>query len=74
MAGRKKNRQMSSRNDRFYNNRLYKLFSNSTIYSYELLQELNSLLHEEPELVECNHPKEGSFFHIICRNSYRQKE
>ena len=41
---------MPSRTDLFYNNRLYKLISNSSIYSNELLQQLNSLLHEEPEL------------------------
>ncbi len=65
---------MPSRTDLFYNNRLYKLLSNSKIYSNELLQQLNLLLHEEPELVEYNHPNEGSFFHIICRNSNHQEK
>jgi len=65
---------MPLRTDLFYNNRLYKLLSNSIIYSNELLQQLNLLLHEEPELVECSHPNEGSFFHIICRNSNGQEK
>lgn len=62
---------MSSRTDLFYNNQVYKLISNSTIYSNETLQQLNRILHEQPELVECSHPMEGSYFHIICRNSNR---
>jgi hypothetical protein len=65
---------MPLRTDLFYNNRLYKLLSNSSIYSNELLQELNALLHEEPELIEFNHPNEGSFFHIVCRHSNRQEK
>ncbi|CAF1255872.1 unnamed protein product [Rotaria sordida] len=64
---------MSLNNDPFYNNRLYKLLSNRRMYSIELLQQLNSLLHEEPELATFNHPKEGSYFHIICRNSNGQE-
>jgi len=62
---------MPSRTDLFYGNSLYKLLSNSSIYSNELLQEFNFLLHEQPDLVEYNHPNEGSFFHVICRNSTR---
>jgi hypothetical protein len=65
---------MPFRTDLFYNNRLYKLLSNPSIYSNELLQQLNFLLHEEPELVEYNHPNDGSFFHIICQNSNRQEK
>ncbi|CAF0846921.1 unnamed protein product [Rotaria sp. Silwood1] len=64
---------MPLRSDPFYNNRLYKLLSNRTMYSNELLQQLNSLLHEEPELATFDHPKEGSYFHIICRNSNGQE-
>ena len=40
---------MSLKTDLFYNNQLYKLISNPTIYSNELLQEINSLLHQQPE-------------------------
>ncbi len=65
---------MSRRSGRFYNNRLYKLLSNQSNYSNELLQQLNSLLHEEPDLIEFTHPNEGSYFHVICRNSNNQKK
>jgi hypothetical protein len=65
---------MPLKNDPFYNNRLYNLLSNQSIYSNELLQQLNSLLHEEPNLAECIHPKQGSYFHIICRNSIDQEK
>ncbi|CAF2886304.1 unnamed protein product [Rotaria sp. Silwood2] len=64
---------MSLKDDPFYNNRLYKLLSNRIIYSNELLQRLNSLLHQEPNLATFSHPKEGSYFHIICRNSNGQE-
>ncbi|CAF3031858.1 unnamed protein product [Rotaria sp. Silwood2] len=64
---------MSLKDDPFYNNRLYKLLSNRIIYSNELLQQLNSLLHQEPNLATFSHPKEGSYFHIICRNSNGQE-
>jgi hypothetical protein len=65
---------MPCKADLFHNNRLYKLLSNQSIYSDELLQQLNSLLHEEPDLAEHTHPKEGSFFHVICRNSNNQEK
>ena len=65
---------MPLRNDRFYNNPLYKLLSNQSIYSNELLQQINSLLHQQPDLAEISHRKEGSYFHIICRNSNNQEK
>ncbi|CAF4849901.1 unnamed protein product, partial [Rotaria sp. Silwood2] len=69
----KNEKLMSLKDDPFYNNRLYKLLSNRIIYSNELLQQLNSLLHQEPNLATFSHPKEGSYFHIICRNSNGQE-
>jgi hypothetical protein len=65
---------MSVKTDPFYNNRLYKLLSNHSTYSYEFLQEFNSILHEEPELARLSHPIEGSYFHLICRNSSEQEK
>jgi len=62
---------MPQRSDLFYNNRVYKLLSKSELDSNDVLQELNSILHEEPDLVDCTHPNEGSFFHLICRKSQR---
>ena len=59
---------MPLKNHPFYNNHLYQLFSNQFISSNERLQQLNSLLHKEPALAELIHPKEGSYFHIVCRN------
>ncbi|CAF1524571.1 unnamed protein product, partial [Adineta steineri] len=58
--------------DRFYQNRLCKILSNQSNYSYTTLQELNSLLHEQPDLVDFTHPIEGSYYHVICRNSHSQ--
>jgi hypothetical protein len=60
---------MSEKSDPFYNNRLYQLLDNKSTYSNEHLQELHSILHEQPELAGLCHPIEGSYFHIICRNS-----
>ncbi|CAF1511792.1 unnamed protein product, partial [Rotaria sordida] len=58
----------------FYNNRLYHLLTQRSINSKDLLQELNSILHEQPELAGLCHPIEGSYFHIICRNSSEQEK
>lgn len=65
---------MVSTNDQFYDNRIYQLLTNQSIYSKDLLQELNSLLHEQPELARLSHKTEGSYFHIICRNSNDQEK
>ena len=65
---------MSSKTDRFYNNRLYQLLINRSVYTIETLQELNSILHEEPELARLSHEVEGSYFHVICRNSNEQEK
>ncbi|CAF0982468.1 unnamed protein product [Rotaria sordida] len=64
---------MSVTSDPFYNNRLYHLLTQRSINSKDLLQELNSILHEQPELAGLCHPIEGSYFHIICRNSNEQE-
>lgn len=63
---------MSVQTDPFYNNPLYKLLSQPSMYSSEILDQLNELLHRQPELVECRHRKEGSFFHVICRKAHYQ--
>jgi hypothetical protein len=65
---------MSGKSDPFYNNRLYQLLVNNSVYSKELLQEVNTILHEEPELAGLYHPTEGSYFHVICRNSNEQEK
>jgi len=65
---------MSIKTDPFYNNRLYQLLANHSIYTNELLQEVNSIIHEQPELAGLSHPTEGSYFHIICRNSSEQEK
>jgi hypothetical protein len=59
---------MSVKSDPFHNNRLYQLLTNHSMYSNEILKEVNSILHEQPELAGLSHPIEGSYFHIICRN------
>ncbi|CAF1667014.1 unnamed protein product, partial [Rotaria sordida] len=64
---------MSVTSDPFYNNRLYHLLTQRSINSKDLLQELNSILHEQPESAGLCHPIEGSYFHIICRNSSEQE-
>ncbi|CAF4746243.1 unnamed protein product [Rotaria sp. Silwood1] len=64
---------MSGTSDPFCNNRLYQLLTQRSIYSKDVLQELNSILHEQPELARLCHPIEGSYFHIICRNSSEQE-
>ncbi|CAF1228345.1 unnamed protein product [Adineta steineri] len=58
--------------DRLYKNRLYKILSNQSNYSDTTLQELNSLLHEQPDLVDFTHPIEGSYYYVTCRNSHSQ--
>ncbi|CAF0899953.1 unnamed protein product [Adineta steineri] len=63
---------MPPKTDRFYKNHLYKILSNPSNYSDTTLQELNSLLHEQPDLVDFTHPIEGSYYHVICRNSHSQ--
>jgi hypothetical protein len=65
---------MSVESDPFYNNRLYQLLVNHSVYSNENLVEFNSILHKEPELAGLYHPIEGSYFHIICRNSNEQEK
>lgn len=65
---------MPPKTDRFHNNRLYKLLSNRSIYSHELLHQVNQLLHNEPDLASIDHPKEGSYFHTICQHSHYQKK
>jgi hypothetical protein len=65
---------MSVKSDPFYNNRLYQLLSNHSIYSNEFLQELNSILHEQPELAGLNHPVEGSYLHFLCRTCSEQEK
>ena len=62
------------RSHRFYDNRLYTLLANGLSYSDELLQQINFLLHEQPDLAEIIHPKQGSLFHTVCRNSNGQEK
>ncbi|UJR23215.1 hypothetical protein I4U23_026234 [Adineta vaga] len=69
----KNKQQTPTKTDKFYNNPLYRLLSNRTLNSNELLEQLNSLLHEQPDLVEFTHPKEGSYFHVVCHNFNRQE-
>ncbi|CAF3648034.1 unnamed protein product [Rotaria socialis] len=64
---------MSVTSDLFYNNCLYQLLTKNSVYTEDLLQELNSILHEQPELARLCHPIEGSYFHVICRNSNEQE-
>ena len=63
---------MSVANDPFYTNRLYELLSNHSNNSDGILQEVNGILHEQPGLAELTHPIEGSYFHILCRNTNEQ--
>lgn len=65
---------MTSRTDAFVNNPLYKLLSQPSMYSLEILDQLNVLLHQQPELAECHQRKEGTFFHLICRKSHYQEK
>jgi hypothetical protein len=60
---------MAFKTDPFYRNRLYQLLADERSYSFERLEQLNVLLHEEPELAEVIHPKQGSYFHLICQHS-----
>ena len=60
---------MSEKTDLFSNNRLYQLLTNQKIYSEEILKEINSILHTQPELAGLVHPIDGSYFHIMCRNT-----
>lgn len=63
---------MSISSDQFHTNPLYQLLANQTNYSEELLEEVNTILHEQPELAQQSDPIEGSYFHLICRNSNDQ--
>ena len=54
--------------EHFYTNDLYRLLANQSNYSNELLQEVNAILHEQPELAHLSHSTDGSYFHIVCRN------
>ncbi|CAF2110388.1 unnamed protein product [Rotaria magnacalcarata] len=44
------------------------------MYSDELLQQLNALLHQDSDLATLDHPKKGSYFHILIRNSQQGQE
>ncbi|CAF4304865.1 unnamed protein product [Rotaria magnacalcarata] len=44
------------------------------MYSDELLQQLNTLLHQDSDLATLDHPKKGSYFHILIRNSQQGQE
>ena len=65
---------MSVKTDPFHTNRLYELLTNQSSYSEEILQEVNAVLHEQPELARRSHSIEGSYFHIVCRNSSEQEK
>ena len=58
----------------FHDNPLYHLLSKDTVYSDGLLQDLHVVLHEQPELAELHHPTEGSYLHLVCRNSREQEK
>ncbi|UJR25710.1 hypothetical protein I4U23_007061 [Adineta vaga] len=64
---------MSKKDESFYDNELYHLLTNKTSYSAEVLRELNSILHKQPELATLFHPIEGSYLHIICRHFNEQE-
>ena len=64
---------MSISSDQFHTNPLYELLANQTNYSEELLDEVTTILHEQPELAQLTHPIEGSYFHLVCRNSNDQE-
>ena len=65
---------MASKTDPFYRNRLYQLLADERSYSLERLEQLNVLLHEEPEMAEVTHPQQGSYFHLICQHSDEQEQ
>lgn len=60
---------MAFKTDPFYRTRLYQLLADERSYSLERLEQLNALLHEEPEMAEITHPQQGSYFHLICQHS-----
>lgn len=60
---------MSDASDQFYNNPLYQVLAKQSNYSADLLKQIHAILHEQPELARLSHPIEGSYFHIVCRNS-----
>lgn len=60
---------MTERNEPFYNNQLYQLLTKATIHSNEALHELNSILHQQPELASLTHPIDGTYLHVISRRS-----
>ncbi|CAF0854772.1 unnamed protein product [Adineta ricciae] len=64
---------MSKNPELFYDNELYELLTKQTVYSDEVLQELNSILHKQPELAALYHPIDGSYLHILCRKSSEQE-
>lgn len=57
----------------YHHNPLYELLSKSDDYSDKLLDELHDLLHEQPELAALYDPAEGSYFHLVCRNSHEDE-
>ena len=65
---------MSIHLNSFSNNAVYHLLSKGKNYSDALLQELHSILHEQPELATLDHPVHGSYFHLICRNSHEEEK
>ena len=60
--------------DPFHRNRLYQLLADEGSYSLERLEQLNELLHEQPELAEITHPQQGSYFHLICQHANDQEK
>ena len=57
----------SLRSDEFKESSLYRLLSNNENYSLDLVEKVNSLLHEQPELAELTDKSDGSFFHLVSR-------
>ncbi|CAF0917041.1 unnamed protein product [Adineta ricciae] len=65
---------MAPKVDRFRSNQLYKLLSTHPLNPDELLQQVNTLLHQQPDLVEMKHPKDGSYLHVVCQNFHQQED
>jgi len=58
----------------FKNNRLYELLISPSVYTIDNLNDINSILHEQPELASLTDPIHGSYFHILCQKTNEQEK